>query len=287
MRNSQVLKDLLKKPGIVVCPGIYDGVSARIVENLGFQCAYLTGYGVSAALLGQPDYGMVTLTEIAACARNLTKCLSIPVIADADTGYGNALNVKRTVEEYELAGVAAVQLEDQLYPKRCGHMEDKLVIPMEENIKKIEMAADTRKEMLIIARTDARAPLGTEEAIRRAKTYRKAGADIIFIDAPQSVEEMKRFAEEVDAPLMANMTEGGKTPLLKEKELAEMGYKVVIYPVTGLYAAAKAISRVYARLKEENTSQNLSDQLMLFHEFNEMIGLAEMRALEKHYAPRN
>ncbi len=287
MNTAQMFRERLSKPGIVVSAGIYDGVSARIVNSLGFETAYLTGYGVSATLLGQPDYGMITLTEIANHIHNLTKVMDIPLICDGDAGYGNALNVKRTIEEFEAAGAAAIQLEDQLYPKRCGHMENKRCIDLEENVKKIEMAADTRKDMLIIARTDARAPLGLDEAIKRAKAYKKAGADIIFVEAPQSVDELKRVADEVEGPLMANMVESGKTPLLTNKELENLGYKFVIYPVTGLYAAVKGMTDCYKQLLADDTSATFLDKVVQFPEFNKLIGLDEMKALEKKYAPRD
>ena len=246
MSNVQKLKDIIAQPEIIIAGGVYDGLSAMLVQEAGFRCAYMTGFGAAASILGAPDYGLLTMTEMANHAKNLSNCLSIPMIADADTGYGNPLNVRRTVMEYERAGAAAIQLEDQVFPKRCGHMEGKVVIPMSEHCKKIEMAANTRKEALIIARTDARATHGLDEAIKRAKAYVEAGADIIFVDAPQSKEELNVIAKSIKAPLMVNMTEGGKTPILKGEELQEIGFKIAIYPCITVFAAAKAMKEVLA-----------------------------------------
>ncbi|MDX9871423.1 MAG: oxaloacetate decarboxylase [Clostridia bacterium] len=281
--NPQKLKELLAKPDLIIAAGVYDGVSARLVQEAGFSCAYMTGFGVAGSVLGEPDYGMMTMTEMATHAKNLAAVMDIPMIADADTGYGNPLNVRRTVREYETAGVAAIQLEDQVFPKRCGHMEGKVVIPLEEHAKKIEMAANTRKEALIIARTDARAPHGLEEALKRAKAYANAGADIIFVDAPHSIEELKTIASEIKVPLLVNMTEGGKTPILTDKELQQLGFKIAIYPCITVFAAMKAMKEVLADLKREGTSVNILHKLESFKGYNDSIGLPILADLEKKY----
>lgn len=283
MSKVQKLKELIAQPEIIIAGGVYDGLSAMLVQEAGFSCAYMTGYGAAASILGAPDYGLLTMTEMVNHVKNLSNCLSMPMIADADTGYGNPLNVRRTVMEYESAGAAAIQLEDQVFPKRCGHMEGKVVIPMQEHCKKIEMAANTRKEALIIARTDARATHGLEEAIKRAKAYVEAGADIIFIDAPQSKDELKTIAQSIKAPLIVNMTEGGKTPILTGKELQEIGFKIAIYPCITVFAAAKAMKEVLADLKREGTSANILDKLDNFHDFNKSVGLPFYNSLEKKY----
>ena len=283
MTKVQMLKDLIAQPEIIIAGGVYDGLSAMLVEEAGFHCAYMTGFGVAASVLGAPDYGFLTMTEMATQAKNISNCLTIPMIADADTGYGNPLNVRRTVMEYEQAGAAAIQLEDQVFPKRCGHMEGKVVIPMQEHCKKIEMAANTRKEALIIARTDARAPHGLDEALKRAKAYVEAGADIIFVDAPQSKEELKIIGQTIKVPLIVNMTEGGKTPILKGEELQELGFKIAIYPCITVFAAAKAMKEVLGELKRTGTSQHILDKLDNFHDFNKSVGLPFYNELENKY----
>lgn len=283
MSNVQKLKDMITQPEIIIAGGVYDGLSAMLVQEAGFRCAYMTGFGTAASILGAPDYGLLTMTEMVNHAKNLSNCLSIPMIADADTGYGNPLNVRRTVMEYEAAGAAAIQLEDQVFPKRCGHMEGKVVIPMAEHCRKIEMAANTRKEALIIARTDSRATHGLDEAIKRANAYAEAGADIIFVDAPQSKDELKIIAESIKAPLMVNMTEGGKTPILKGEELQEIGFKIAIYPCITVFAAAKAMKEVLADLKKEGTSANILGKLDNFHDFNKSVGLSFYSELEEKY----
>lgn len=284
MSKIQKLKELMAGPELIIAPGVYDGVSAALIEEAGFDCAYMTGYGVAASVLGAPDYGLLTMTEMVNSARNFAFRLSMPIIADADTGYGNPLNVRRTVMEYETAGVAAIQLEDQVFPKRCGHMEGKVVIPMLEHCKKIEIAAGTRKEMLIIARTDARAPLGLDEAIRRAKAYVEAGADVIFVDAPQSAEELKIIGSELKVPLMVNMTEGGKTPILTSNELKELGFKIAIYPCATVFAAMKAMKEVLTVLKNEGSTRNVINKLEEFKSFNDSVGLPRYIELERKYS---
>lgn len=279
------LRQLLNKPGLIIAPGAYDAWSARLIEKAGFPAVYMTGYGVSASVIGQPDIGLLTMTEMVNQARNIANAVNIPVIADGDTGYGGVLNVIRTVREYEQAGVAAIQLEDQVYPKRCGHMEGKQLIAADEMVAKVRAAvhARTSPDVMIIARTDARAVIGFEEAIARAKAYVEAGADIIFFEAPESVEEMRMVAKSIQKPLIANLVENGKTPFVATDNLQEIGYKIVIYPVSTIYTVTKAIARMLERLKNDGTTQTCAEDMVEFHEFNEMIGLGEQRGLEKTF----
>ena len=285
MSAGKVLRELLKQDGVVMAPGAYDAWSAKLIEQAGFPCVYMTGYGVSASVLGKPDIGLLTFTEMVDQARNIVAAVNIPVVADADNGYGGPLNVVRTAQAYEQAGLAAIQLEDQVTPKRCGHMEGKEVIPKNEMVAKIKAAIYARKDsdFMIIARTDARAVNGFDDAMDRAKAYAAAGADIIFLEAPQSVEEMKKIAAEIDLPLLANMVEKGKTPLLTNKDLAEIGFKFAIYPVTSIYCATKAIMDMLKGLKESGTTSTLLDQIVDFPTFNKMIELKENRDLEKSF----
>jgi carboxyvinyl-carboxyphosphonate phosphorylmutase len=246
---------MLNAPGLIVAPGAYDGFSARLIEAAGFTAAYMTGAGTAASHLGQPDLGLATATEMATHAAHLASCISLPVIADADTGYGNVLNVVRTVREYERAGVAALHIEDQVAPKKCGHIAGKQVIPAREFADKIRAASEYRTdpEFVIIARTDARAVTGLDDAIDRANRYAEAGADVIFVEAPQSREEIDRVVREVKAPLLANMVQGGRTPALPTSELERLGFKIVIFPAVCMAAAVPAIERALALLKERGT----------------------------------
>lgn len=285
MKPTTKLRALLEEDEIIVAPGCYDCWSAKLIEKSGFKAAYMTGYGVSASLLGRPDTGFLTMTEMVNQARNIAAAIDIPLIADADNGYGNAMNVKRTVEEYEKAGVAAIHLEDQIFPKRCGHSEGKQVISAQAHAKKIEMAVKSRKDpdFLIIARTDARAIYGIDEAIKRGKLYAEAGADMVFIDAPLSKDELRKISDEIEAPLFVNMVEEGKTPLLTNQELQDMGFKIVIYPVSVLFSITPQVLKVLKVLKEEGTTKGMIDQLISFDEFNEIIGFHDYYRLEQEY----
>lgn len=277
---------MLVAPGLIVAPGAYDALSARIIARSGFGAVYLTGYGASASRLGVPDIGLLTLTEMVdQCRAVVAAAGGVPVIADADTGYGDALNVRRTVREYQSAGVAALQLEDQVFPKRCGHMEGKRVIDTAEMVSKLRAAADARTDpdLVIIARTDARAVLGFEAALERCRAYRDAGADVIFLEAPESREEMMAVAREIGTPLFANLIERGRTPLIPLDQLAAMGYKIAIYPLTALYAAARAVSDVMAELRARGTTAGWVDRMIAFDDFNELTGLAAYRDLERRY----
>jgi len=287
MNKAEVLRNLLKEPGIIVAPGAYDALTARIIELTGgFQAIYMTGSGVSMSLTGQADVGLLTMTEMVTQAKNINMAVSLPVIADADTGYGNAINVRRTVQEYERAGIAAMHIEDQVTPKRCGHFEGKQVISQTEMVGKIQAAVEARESddsIVIIARTDARAVLGLDEALRRARAYVDTGAEVIFVDAPQSLQELEIIAESIKAPLMLNMTEGGKTPILSIRELEEMGYKIVIFPRSASNASIKAIQEVMKLLKETGTTKGFADQMITFEERNQILGLPEYEEMEKKY----
>lgn len=281
------LKEALAHGPIVVAPGAHDVLTARIIEKTGFQAVYLTGYGQSASHLGRPDVGLMTLSEMAERVRNMADAVEIPVIADADTGFGNAVNVIRTTKLYEQAGAAAIQFEDQVAPKKCGHMMGRQVVAAEEMAGKIKAAADARsdKDLLLIARTDARTVHGLEEALERAKAYEEAGADILFIESPESVEEMKKITSSFQIPLLANMVEGGRTPLLPNGDLEALGYRLVIYPASSTYIMARAVMRLMEELKNEGTTRGLINEMVTFHQFNELVGLPEIRKLEEKYIP--
>jgi methylisocitrate lyase len=280
--KAKKLRELLRRPGIISAPGAYDAWSAKLAEMAGFPAVYLTGYGVSASLLGKPDIGLVTMTEIVSQAKNMAAAVDVPLIADADNGYGGVLNVVRAVQEFERAGCAGIQLEDQVFPKRCGHMEGKELILKDEMTAKIRAAIHARrnKDTVIIARTDARAVNGFDDAAARAQAYSDAGADVIFFEAPESVEEMKNIVRLIKAPLLANMVEKGKTPFLTGKELEDLGYKIVIYPASTLYAATRALTDMLAALKRDDTTSTYSS-MVGFAEFNDLIGLQKFRDLEK------
>jgi 2-methylisocitrate lyase-like PEP mutase family enzyme len=262
LKNSaQVLRDLLVEPGIIIAPGVYDGISARVTEQAGFKAAYQTGAGTAASAVGEPDIGLTTMSEAVNVCRVLARVLAIPLICDADTGYGNALNTIRTVHEFELAGAAAVQLEDQAAPKRCGHLSGKTVIPAGEYVQKLRAAVNEKyyKETLIIARTDARAAIGFEDTMERSKMYIDAGADILFFEAPRSVEEMERIAKVFSGQvhLLVNQVIGGKTPELPADELEQMGFKIVIYPSALPYAAAMYLRRTADAIMRDKTDKNI------------------------------
>lgn len=283
--QKKKLRELLNKPGIIRTPGAFDAWSARLVEMAGFPAVYMTGYGSAASVLGAPDIGLMTLTEMATHAKNIASAIQVPLIADADTGYGGILNVIRTVQEYERGGVAAVQLEDQVLPKRCGHMEGKELVQKKEMVAKVKAAVHARKsdDLVIIARTDARAVNGFDDAMERAIAYSEAGAHVIFFEAPQSVEEMKKVAATIKTPLLANMVEAGKTPFLTAAELEKIGYKIVIYPSSTLYAATKTIIDLLECLKITDSTMDYIDKMTAFKEYYDLIGVDKMRALEKSF----
>src|SRR3954463_14592046 len=273
------LRALLERGEPVLAPGAYDGLSARLVERAGFPAVYMTGFGASASLIGRPDVGLLSFDEMAGHARRLAQAVSVPLIADADDGYGNPLNVMRTVREYAAAGVAALPIEDQVAPKRCGHLEGKEVIDAAEMVEKVRAAVEARGdgELLIIARTDARAVEGFDAALERARRYREAGADALFVEAPENEQEIEAVAAAFpDVPLVFNWVDGGKTPQLPHERIRELGFALVIYPVTTLFAAARAVADLLDRLGEHDVPS--------FDAFTDMIGLPEMRALETRFA---
>jgi 2,3-dimethylmalate lyase len=272
---------------MVLAPGCYDAFGARLIEEAGFSTAYMTGFGSAASRLGRPDVGLMSMTEMVDNARRIVEAVDIPVVADADTGYGNSINVIRTVREYESAGVAAIHLEDQVMPKKCGHMEGKQVVGAEEMAAKIAAAVAARRspDFLIIARTDARAVEGLDGALARARRYREVGADALFVEAPQSIEEIEAVAQAFpDVPLLFNYAEGGKTPAVTYDFLRELGFSLVIFPLTLLLSATGAMRAALARLKSDGTPIELLASLVGFDEFLELVGIDEIRALEQRFA---
>src|SRR2546422_161988 len=248
------LRELLAQPDLLVAPGAYDALSARLIAEAGFPAVYMTGFGTAASILGQPDVGLLTMSEMVSRAAALAAVVAdLPLIADADTGYGNPINVRRTIREYERAGVAGMHIEDQVWPKKCGHMEGKQVIPMDEMVQKIHAAIDARQDpdFVIIARTDAVAVYGLEDALQRGRAYREAGADVIFIEAPRSIEELRTIAQAFpDVPLLYNWAESGKTPLLSLEEIHALGFKLVIFPCSLLFTVAHAMLGLLDLLKQ-------------------------------------
>jgi carboxyvinyl-carboxyphosphonate phosphorylmutase len=270
---------------IFVIPGCHDALSAKIVELVGFEAVTMGGYAASAASLAKPDVSLLTLTEYATIARNIVQAVDLPFFVDGDTGHGNVTNVGRTVRVFENAGVAALFIEDQVFPKRCGHMEGKQIISTAEMVAKVKAAVDARvdEDLVIMARTDAIAVYGIEDAIERANLYREAGADLLFVEAPRSVAEMKRINQSVDAPTLAIQIEGGKTPLLTTRELQEIGFNVVVYPNATVYATAWALKGLWETLKKEGTTRRFTDRMICFDDFNTLVGLDKIRELESFY----
>jgi len=283
--TSQRLRELLARDNILVMPGAYDALSARLIEQAGFDAVYMTGAGVSNSMTGMPDTGLLTLTEMAFNAKNISNAVRLPVIADADTGYGNAMNVMRTVWEYERAGLAGLHIEDQVTPKRCGHVEGKECVSLEEMVGKVRAAVAARcdPDFVIIARIDARAPLGFDEAVKRGIACAEAGADVIFPEAMASPEEFAAYARAVKAPLLANMTEFGKTPYLTALQFQEMGYKIVIYPMSAVRVALRAMQDFYADLKRTGTQTGWLDRMMTRKELYELIDYARFTEYEREF----
>lgn len=287
MKSRQSLREQLEnKSKIIVLPGVFDALSARIAEQVGFEAMFQTGYGSSAALLGMPDFGFLNAGETVDNARRIIRAVSVPVLVDADTGYGNPLNVWRIVRDLESLGAAGIFLEDQIWPKRCGHMAGKDVISKDDYMPKLKAALEARrsKDFVIVARTDARAPIGLGEAIERGKAYRKAGADVIFVEAPTSIQELKKVADEIDAPLVANMIEDGVTPNMPASELLKLGYRVAVYPLSGLYSATYAMREVFEELKKTGATKQTRKMMVTFKDFNRFIDLQKYTDLEKRYS---
>ncbi len=284
MTNNSI-QNILNQVGALAFPGIYDTLSAKIAEQVGFPMAFISGYSLAAATIGEPDFGLLTQTEVVERARAICNSVSMPIIVDADTGYGNPLNVHRTVTQLIDAGAKGCFLEDQVWPKKCGHMRDKKVIDREDYLYKIQAAVDARGDgdFFIVARTDAEAVLGLDEAIARVKAARELGADASFVEAPGSIAQMKRIGIEAPKPIVANMIEGGKTPVLEKDELVDMGFQLILYPLTGLYAAGKAIRNLYTKLNQDSTTLGMEEHLLNFEEFNELIGVEEKYKQSEKY----
>lgn len=286
MTETASLKSLLGREGCLCLPGVYDGISARMADSMGFEALYMTGYGAVASSLGVADAGTATFTEMLDRVRCVAGAVRVPFIADGDTGYGGLLNVERTVRGYAAAGAAGIQLEDQEFPKKCGHTEHRRVIPEDEAVDKIRVAADSRPgaDFLIVARTDARYSEGMDAALRRAERFLKAGADILFVESPESLEELRRVAETFrGATLLANMVEGGRTPYLSVEELGQMGFKVAIYPGSGFLTAARALQLVYRRLKDAGIGTGGAAEMLPFSAMNDLMGFPAVHAFEKRY----
>lgn len=285
MNSRQLLKRLLGRDELLIAPGCFDGLSARLVEEAGFEAAYLSG-GAVARSLGIPDIGLVTMSETIERAAQVVAAVKLPIIADADTGYGNAVNLVRTVREFERIGVAAIHIEDQITPKRCGHLDGKEVISLGEMEKKLEaaLAARTDSEFCIIARTDARGVHGFDDAIARARSFAKLGVDAIFVEAPQSEQELAEIPLRIpDVPLLVNVFKGGKTPMLPIKRLQQMGYRIAIYPSETQRAAIHAMRLALATLKRDGTTESIDEALTTFKERDRVVGLDDWQKIERQY----
>ena len=285
MDKAHVIRQALSQSGQIIMPGVYDALSAKIAARSGFEVIFITGYSLSATLLGEPDFGLLTQTEVITAAQRICSVVETPVIVDADTGYGNAINVIRTVRDLIGAGAAGMFLEDQVWPKRCGHMKGKQVIPLDEQLKKLKAAVEARqnRDFFIVARTDSRQALGLNAAIERGIAFKEAGADAVFIEAPESKDEMKEISRQVPGPLVANMLERGVTPLMGPNELKELGFDLVVWPLAPLYSVAKSLTEVYTTLRRDGSTLAILDRLMPFDDFNRVVGLDEKYALDAKY----
>ena len=286
MDHARTLRDRIEHDEILPALGGFDAMSARLIEHVGGEVVYMSGSATSSATHGRPDVGLTTMTEMVDTARRMAAAVDVPVLCDADTGYGNALNVRRTVREYERAGVAGVHLEDQTFPKRCGHFEGKSLIPTDEMVAKVRAATDAREDdaFVVVARTDARAVEGFDAAVDRARAYVDAGADVLFFEAPRTEDELQRVGETFpDVPLLANMAEGGQTPLYSASELEAFGFDLVIYPTTAFKAAAKTMREVYEEILSTGTQAGVMDRVMTWEERDAVTGHDEIRDLERRY----
>lgn len=285
-RKISIRERLADANDIIILPGVYDALTAKIAEDVGFETAFQTGYGTSASLLGMPDFGFLNAGETLENAKRIINSVNIPILVDIDTGYGNPLNVWKIVKDLERIGAKGIFLEDQVWPKRCGHMTGKSVIPKEEYILKLHAAIDAREdnEFIIVARTDSLAQFGIEEAIERGKEYKRIGADVIFIEAPKTIDQMELIAKEIKAPLLANMIEEGITPNLTADQLRKMGFKMVVFPLSALYSATFAIKQTLQTLKKTGTTKELKNKMITFQEFNDLVNLSAYSKLEKKYS---
>ena len=283
--NARNFRALLKPGAAVILPGVANALAARVVADLGFAAAYVTGAGIANTSLGIPDNGLVTITELARHVSAIRDVFLGPLMVDADTGFGNALNMQRTIRTLERAGADAIQIEDQEFPKKCGHTPDRRVVPIDDMVRKVRVASDSRSssDFLIIARTDARTGSGLDEAIRRGVAYAEAGADIIFVESPETEEELAEIGRRIDKPLLANMVNGGRTPMLPADRLANLGYSIAIYPAVGFLSAGEALQRAYADLQKNGTSTS-AVPMYSFSEFNKLIGFEDVWDFERRYA---
>lgn len=283
--KRQRLSGRLALPGLITAPGIFDMISARLADRMGFDLLYMTGYGTVASYLGLPDAGLATYTDMVNRATAFAQGCDTPLIADGDTGYGGLLNVAHTVRGYEAGGVAGIQLEDQEFPKKCGHTPGRRVIPLEDMVKKIRVASDARSspDFLIIARTDARTTHGLDEAMRRAHAYSEAGADILFVESPESEDELAHIARSLDKPVLVNNVEGGRTPILPKSRLEQLGFKLAIYPASGFLAMGHALEQTYTALQKDDTLNALQGQIYEFEDFNKLVGFEKVWEFDKKY----
>ncbi len=279
------LSSMIKSKKPLVIPGVYDAIGAKIAEKVGFNAMFQTGYGTSATLFGMPDYGFIGATETVDNARRISNAISVPLIVDSDTGYGNALSVWKLVKELEAAGAAGIFLEDQKWPKRCGHMQGKDVISQEEYTEKLGAAIDARenKDFIIVARTDSRATEGLDKAIERGLQNKKTGADAVFIEAPKSLDEMKRIGKEIKAPLVANMIEGGATPINSAETLSKIGFNIILYPLSVLFANTFATMNILQELKNTGTTSKYKQKVVNFDQFNNLVELDKFKKMETKY----
>jgi 2,3-dimethylmalate lyase len=289
MKKTTLLRELMKNENIIVLPGVYDCLSAKLAEEAGFKAVLITGAGISASLLGYPDFGLISMSEVLNHTRNIVRCVNIPVFADCDTGFGNPINVYRTIKEFENAGVAGLFIEDQVFPKRCGHFDKKQVVSRKEMIKKIEAALDARSDpdLVIMARCDARAVYGIQEAIERAKLYAKAGADMVFVEAPETLDELRMIPKSVKAPAMVNLVEGGKTPLMSVEELRDMGFKFVTFSGSAQKMAIKAMRDLFNTLKETGSLDNVLENIVSLDDRSQLLNLKKFYEMEVKYGVRD
>ena len=286
MQPTTQLRQLLREPGIIMAPGAYDCLTAKIIENAGFPAVYMTGAGTSVATLGYPDLALATLGEMVGNAADIAATVSVPVIADADTGYGGILNIQRTIRQYQRAGVAGVHIEDQEFPKRCGHLDNKRVIGIDEMVGKIKAAVDARtdEDFVIIVRTDALAVTGWDDTMRRCEAFTRAGADVLFVEAIRSAEEAERVVASVELPLLYNFVETGKSPLFSAQELESLGFKIVIYPASAILTVSKVVAGLMNDLKSKGTTAHLVDNMITLQDCFELMGLSEMLATDESYS---
>jgi methylisocitrate lyase len=287
--DVQLLRQKISNPNeFIVLPGVFDALSARITEVTGFDAIFQTGYGSAATVLGMPDYGFLNAGETMDNARKIVRAVGIPVIVDIDTGYGNPLTVWRIVKDLESMGASGIFLEDQIWPKRCGHMAGKEIIPVDEYLLKLTAAVEARddNDFIVVARTDARATSGLDDAIERGREYFKSGADVIFVEAPRSIAELKEIGSKIDAPLVANIIEGGITPNLTASELRDLGFRIGVFPLSGLFASAFAMKQVYEELHRSGSTSKEKEKMITFEDFNKLVNLQKYIDLERKYAVR-